>query len=332
MGSRIDAFFEDAAKATVLVVGDVMLDAYLWGHVDRISPEAPVPVVQVNERSARLGGAANVGLNLRALGATPIVVSSIGADPTGETLAECFLDAGLDSVGLVRSKARRTTVKTRVISGHQHVVRVDEEMTDDLSTNDEDALLERVAQVIEYRRPAAVVLEDYNKGVLTARTIRGIIEAAKAAGIPIAVDPKTKNFLTYRGVDLFKPNLKELREGLKVDVQASDLPSIRAAAGALERELGNKATMVTLSEHGVYMHAQGSEHVIKAHRRKIADVSGAGDTVIAIAAIALAQGLDPRAIAELANLAGGLVCEEIGVVPIDKERFALEAERLNLLK
>jgi len=331
MTKALDTFLERARGTTILVVGDVMLDAYLWGRVDRISPEAPVPVVQVTERSARLGGAANVALNLRALGAIPVVVSTIGADAAGDTLAQCFLDSGLDSVGLVRSRTRRTTVKTRVISGHQHVVRVDEEVTDDLSTADEQELLQRVQEIMNYREPAAVILEDYNKGVLTARTIDAVIASAQKAGIPVAVDPKTKNFLAYRGVDLFKPNVKELREGLKVDVDPGDISTLRHAVHALEEQLGNKGTMVTLGEHGVYAHGSEQEWAIPAHHRKIADVSGAGDTVIAVATLALAQHLSLDRIAALANLAGGLVCEEVGVAPIDPERFRTEAERLNLL-
>lgn len=331
MSTSIDAFFDRAAKTTVLVVGDVMLDAYLWGRVDRISPEAPVPVVHVTERSARLGGAANVALNLRALGAIPVVVSTIGSDPSGEALADAFLASELDSVGLVRSRTRHTTVKTRVISGHQHVVRVDEEMTDDLSSEEEDALLKRIQEVIDFRKPAAVVLEDYNKGVLTTRTIKAVIAAAHKSGIPVSVDPKTKNFLAYEGVDLFKPNVKELREGLKVDVSGSDVESVRSAVRKLEQALRNKATMVTMSEHGVYVHDAEHDRVIPAHHRKIADVSGAGDTVIALATLAMAQGLPLDHIAELANLGGGLVCEEVGVVPIDPQRLRSEATRLNLL-
>jgi rfaE bifunctional protein kinase chain/domain len=331
MNTAIDTFLRKAKETTVLVVGDVMLDAYLWGRVERISPEAPVPVVHVTERSARLGGAANVALNLRALGATPVVVSTIGSDKAGDDLVQCFLDSTLDSVGLVRSQTRRTTVKTRVISGHQHVVRVDEEETEDLSSADQEALLKRVSEVIDHRRPAAIVLEDYNKGVLTTRTIEAIIHAAQKAAIPVAVDPKLKNFLAYKGATLFKPNLKELREGLKVDAQAADLASVRSAVRALEEKLGNVATMVTLSEHGVYAHERGAEHHLPAHRRKIVDVSGAGDTVIAVATLGLAQGLPLQQIAALANLSGGLVCEEVGVVPIDPERLRNEVLALNLL-
>ena len=331
MSHAIDSFLERASRSTVLVVGDVMLDAYLWGRVDRISPEAPVPVVHVTERSARLGGAANVALNLRALGAIPIVVSTIGTDAAADTLVQCFVDSELDSVGLIRSKQRITTVKTRVISDSQHVVRVDEEITEDLSHADEEALLQRVKEVIAYRQPTAMVLEDYNKGVLTERTIAALIKAAHAAGIPVAVDPKKKNFLAYRGVHLFKPNLKELREGLKVEVQADDIGSVRRAVERLENELGNAATMVTLSEHGVYVHDRAGDKLLPAHARKVVDVSGAGDTVIAVAALALAQALPLDHIAALANLAGGMVCEEVGVVPIARDRFRAEAIRLDVL-
>ncbi len=331
MTNGVDRFLEQARTTTVLVVGDVMLDAYLWGRVDRISPEAPVPVVHVQQRSARLGGAANVALNLRALGATAVVVSTIGTDNAGKDLERCFLDAGLDSVGLVRSAQRPTTVKTRVISGHQHVVRVDEESTEDLSSDEEAALLERLDQLVRERRPAAIVIEDYNKGVLTSRTIEQVIAMATAASIPVAVDPKLKNFLRYRGVTLFKPNVKELREGLKVDVRGADITTVRKAVQQLENELRNQATMVTLSEHGVFAHDTRGEHHLAAHQRKIVDVSGAGDTVIAVATLALAQGLPLERIAALANLAGGLVCEEVGVVPIDVERFRREATQAALL-
>lgn len=331
MTNGVDRFLEQARTTTVLVMGDVMLDAYLWGRVDRISPEAPVPVVHVQQRSARLGGAANVALNLRALGATAVVVSTIGTDNAGKDLERCFLDAGLDSVGLVRSAQRPTTVKTRVISGHQHVVRVDEESTEDLSSDEEAALLERLDQLVRERRPAAIVIEDYNKGVLTSRTIEQVIAMATAASIPVAVDPKLKNFLRYRGVTLFKPNVKELREGLKVDVRGADITTVRKAVQQLENELRNQATMVTLSEHGVYAHDTRGEHHLAAHQRKIVDVSGAGDTVIAVATLALAQGLPLERIAALANLAGGLVCEEVGVVPIDVERFRREATQAALL-
>jgi D-glycero-beta-D-manno-heptose-7-phosphate kinase len=330
MAHAIDTFMEQARRTTVLVVGDVMVDAYLWGRVDRISPEAPVPVVHVQERSTRLGGAANVALNLKALGAKPVVLSVVGDDDHAVLLHKVFGEQGLRTEGLLRSPLRRTTVKTRVISGHQHIVRVDDEQEDDLPPADEDRLLEAVNRMIGEERPGVVVFEDYDKGVLTPRVIAGIIAACRKAGIPVAVDPKKKNFFAYRGVDLFKPNLKELREGLKLEVEAADLDAVRAAVQMLEEKLGNRMSLITLSEHGAYVHAANDELRVPAHRRKIADVSGAGDTVIAVAALALAQGMPPHHIAQLANLAGGLVCEDVGVVPLDAQRFRAECERLEL--
>lgn len=313
----------------VLVVGDVMVDAYLWGRVDRISPEAPVPVVQVTDKSARLGGAANVLLNLHALGAKPIVVSVVGDDEHAGTIEDLLKKDGLSAEGLVRSRQRRTTVKTRIISAHQHVVRVDEEMTGDLAAQQEDELLERVARILRERLPAVMILEDYNKGVLTEQVIAGCIGLAKKAGVPVAVDPKKKNFFAYVGVDLFKPNLKELSEGLKMEIRKGDLDAVRAGVKQLEARLGNKASLITLSEHGIYAHGGSEEHAMPAHERAIVDVSGAGDTVIAVAALCLAQRLPLSTIAAWANLAGGLVCEHVGVVPIDRERLITEAQQLS---
>ena len=332
MSTPIDArtIAEGFGRTTALVVGDVMVDAYLWGRVDRISPEAPVPVVQVTDRSARLGGAANVARNLQALGAKAIVASIIGDDADARTLEKLLKDEGLGAEGIVRSAQRRTTVKTRIISGHQHVVRVDEEMEEPITAQEEDKLMARITALLDAERPGVLVLEDYDKGALSERVITGAIAAAHARGIPVAVDPKKRNFFAYRGADLFKPNLKELREGLKIDLRAGDLEGVGAAVRALEERLGNRASLITLSEHGVYAHHAGEEVVLPAHPRKIVDVSGAGDTVIATAALCLAQGLPLRTLAAWSNLAGGLVCEQVGVVPVDKEQLTREAERLAL--
>ena len=321
--------FDRVAETTALVVGDVMLDAYLWGRVERISPEAPVPVVHVTERSERLGGAANVALNMRSLGAKPIVVSVIGNDSHADQLHRMFTERGLSTDGLLRSAERRTTVKTRVISGHQHIVRVDEEIEADLPPADERSLLAHIGKLIAEHRPGVIVLEDYNKGVLTEAVIEGVIKVARANSIPTAVDPKKKNFFAYKGVDLFKPNLKELREGLKTEIIAGDVNSVRTAVLHLEERLGNAASLITLSEHGVYVHGGTEEHLIPAHRRTIADVSGAGDTVIAVAALCLAIGSDLRTLAAWSNLAGGLVCEQVGVVPIDRVALLSECEELD---
>ncbi len=316
--------FEAFAGTRVLVLGDVMLDAYLWGRVDRISPEAPVPVVHVQERSARLGGAANVALNLRALGATPVVMSMVGEDEHATRLEQLFGGLGLPADGLLRSTRRRTTVKTRVISGHQHIVRVDEEDDHELTGADTERLLDAIRRRVRQERPGVIVFEDYDKGVLTPPLIREVVRLARAEGIPTAVDPKKRNFMAYQEVDLFKPNLKELREGLRMEVSAGDAGQLRRAVTTLEQALGNRLTLVTLSEHGVLVHGATEEHLLPAHVRSIADVSGAGDTVIAVAALLLAQSAPARTLAAWANLAGGLVCEQVGVVPIDRERLRTE--------
>jgi rfaE bifunctional protein kinase chain/domain len=315
---------------TAMVVGDVMLDAYLWGRVDRISPEAPVPVVQVTQRSARLGGAANVALNLRALGAKAVVVSVLGNDPHADSLEQLFREQGLDSKGLLRMGDRLTTVKTRVISGSQHVVRVDEEMEQDLQPGEERAFLHFAIGQLQEHRPGVLIFEDYDKGVLSPGVIAGLIAEAHRLQIPVAVDPKRRHFFDYREVDLFKPNLKELREGLKLDIPRGDLDAVRGAVRMLEARLANKASLITLSEHGIFAHRNGEETVLPAHHRNIADVSGAGDTVIAVAALGLALGLPLSAIAAWANLAGGLVCEQVGVVPVDPVALVAEAKRLGL--
>ena len=313
---------------TALVVGDVMVDAYLWGRVDRISPEAPVPVVRIAERSTRLGGAANVALNIRALGATPVVLSVTGADDDGARLLQLFKQLGLPTEGLITSTRRHTTVKTRVISGHQHIVRVDDETDAELDDIDAAALTERASQLFEQRKPDVVILEDYDKGVLTDRTITALIALARQYKVPVAVDPKKRNFFAYTNVDLFKPNLKELREGLKTEIDTADPGNVRAAVIELEARLRNAASLITLSEHGIYAHAGTEEHLLPAHTREIADVSGAGDTVIAVAALCLAQRSGLRELAALSNLAGGLVCEHVGVAPIERAELLAETRRL----
>ncbi len=315
---------------TAMVVGDVMLDAYLWGRVDRISPEAPVPVVQVTRRSARLGGAANVALNLRALGAKAIVASVTGTDSYADDLDSIFAEQDLPTDGLLRMASRKTTVKTRVISGGQHVVRVDEEIENDLASEEERTFLHHVIELMRRTKPAVLIFEDYDKGVLTPGVISGLIAEAQRLGIPQSVDPKRRHFFDYREVDLFKPNLKELRDGLKVDIPNGDMDAVRGAVRLLEARLANKASLITLSEHGVYAHRDGRETMIPAHRRSIADVSGAGDTVISVASLCLALGLPLPEIAAWANLAGGLVCEHVGVVPVDPVALLAEAERLGL--
>jgi len=309
-----------------LIVGDVMIDAYTKGVVERMSPEAPVPIVNLKERFDRLGGAANVALNLKALGAEPIVCSIIGDDDSGKKLIQLMKDHGLEVSGLVSSNRRRTTVKHRILDGFRQLLRIDEEDTFDLTFVEESILTLMVKKTIEEHPVDVVVLQDYNKGVLTEPLIKGIIAQCQERSIPVVVDPKKKNFFAYRGATLFKPNAKELREGLGVSVET--LEELQAAMLKLQERIDSRHLMVTLSDKGVMILHGGEFHHLPAHPREIVDVSGAGDTVLSVAALAVALGFAPETIAQLSNIAGGLVCEQMGVVPIDRKRFAEEVKRI----
>ncbi len=308
----------------VLVVGDVMIDTYTKGIIERMSPEAPVPIVSMGERFDRLGGAANVAVNLKALDAAPIVCSVIGEDVSGDRLLQLMQEHKLNTDGLVKSQHRKTTVKHRVFDGDKQVLRIDEEDTFDLSEEEYFELIHIIENQID--GCDIIILQDYNKGVLTEKMIQAIISLAQQKNIPIAVDPKKKNFFAYQGVTLFKPNAKELRDGLSVT--AGTIDELRHAAIMLQERLQCQYLMVTLSEQGVMILHNGEFQHIPAHPRHIVDVSGAGDTVLSAAALCLALKADATTIADLSNLAGGLVCEEVGVIPIDKEKLIQEAKRI----
>jgi rfaE bifunctional protein kinase chain/domain len=324
----VQKIFEDFNSLNVLIIGDVMLDSYIWGAVERISPEAPVPIVNVKKKDFRLGGAANVALNIASLGAKPILCALIGNDEDGKKLLQRLEEGKISKEGIVISNHRPTTVKTRIIASSQHVVRVDEE-TDRIVNQEEE---QQVWQRIEKLLPTCqvVIFEDYDKGVLNASLIEKTVALAKSNNIPTVVDPKKRNFLNYKEVSLFKPNLKELREGLKVDVDAGNQTSVEHAVGQLKSKLNAQGVMLTLSEHGVYIDYQNEKVKLPAHAREIADVSGAGDTVVSIAALCVALGLSPHQIAALSNLGGGLVCQHVGVVPIDKQELLEEANKEEL--
>lgn len=320
----IDELFEQFDKLRVLIIGDVMLDSYVWGHVERISPEAPVPIVRFNRRELRLGGAGNVLLNVQALGAEAIICSVIGADAPGDQLEQELANRGLNCDGLIRSADRITTIKERIIAGSQQVVRVDTE-TDKYITADEQAKL--VAKAIALIPTCHVVIfEDYDKGVLSKEAIALITDFANKQNIPTVVDPKKRNFLSYQNTTLFKPNLKELREGLKIDFDVDNAGEFQAAVDQLIQTLNLKGALITLSERGAFIDYHNEQLTLPAHVRKIADVSGAGDTVISIAACCVALRQSPAIIAGLSNLGGGLVCESVGVVPIDKAQLKAEAK------
>lgn len=308
-----------------LVIGDVMIDAYSIGVVERMSPEAPVPVVNVKRRSNRLGGAANVALNLKALGATPIVCSVVGEDAQAALLLQLMQEHGLDTRGIIQSSERITTVKHRVLNGDKQMIRIDEEDTHELSQAEYDGFYEAIRELTNRMEFDIIILQDYNKGVLSKTLIQSVLKMAHDKDIPVAVDPKKKNFMAYQGVTLFKPNAKELREGM--GMKAETLDELKEAAMKLQEQLHCQNLMVTLSQQGAMILSQNDFYHVAACPRHIVDVSGAGDTVLSVAALCTALKMDPKTTVTLSNIAGGLVCEQVGVVPIDKERFAEEVQR-----
>jgi rfaE bifunctional protein kinase chain/domain len=327
---NIEQLFNAFRKLNVLIIGDVMLDGYLWGKVERISPEAPVPIVTIMKRENRLGGAANVAINVQSLGAKPILCSVIGNDPDGRTFIELLQQAGMMTEGIIPSEARPTTVKTRIIGNNHQMLRVDDETDGDISVNERKQLLNRITGLIKKKKIDVIVFEDYDKGVISKSLIEQVVKLAASNKIPVAVDPKKKNFSYYRNITLMKPNLKELREGMKIDFEKGDVKEIRNVVAKLSKENNLETIIVTLSERGAFVYNRKEEKLLPAHIRNIADVSGAGDTVISVAALCLALHLSPVTIATLANLAGGLVCEKVGVVPVERAQLIEEAKGLKL--
>ena len=325
---NFDEIFSGFEKLKVAIIGDVMLDAYTIGKVNRISPEAPVPVVFLEKEEQRIGGAGNVALNLRALGAETFLCSVIGVDKAANTLLGLLEESSINQEAMIQLDSRKTTIKTRVIANHQHLLRIDQEDTHSIDETTETLLIEAAKKIID-KGIDALIFEDYNKGVLTPKVIQELTTYSNGKGVFITVDPKKDNFLSYKNVSLFKPNLKELKEGLNLEIDLNkDSNALSQASAMLQKELNNALTFITLSERGVYITDGETPHHIEAHVRDIADVSGAGDTVIAVATLCLASKLSPLLIAEISNIAGGLVCEHSGVVRIDKEQLLFEVKTL----
>lgn len=306
----------------VLIIGDVMIDAYLFGNVERISPEAPVPIVAVNKKESRLGGAANVALNLVSLGAKPILCSTIGNDSEGHELIDLLLKSNINAEGIIKDNDRITTVKTRVISQNHQMLRIDNENAEVLNTEQTKLLIAKIETLLPTAK--IVIFEDYDKGVITEALIERITRKANELGIPTVVDPKKRNFNYYKNVTLLKPNLKELREGINTQFSLNNKPEFENVCQKLMANMNIKYLFVTLSENGVMITDGNDFTYIPAHLRKVADVSGAGDTVISVASLCLALNLPIHQVAAISNLAGGLVCEEVGVIPIDKNKLAVE--------
>ncbi len=325
---NFDNLFQQIAGLKIAVVGDAMLDTYWWGKVERISPEAPVPVVAVSKREQRMGGAANVAMNLKALGTNVHLLSVIGDDKDGDQLLELASRDNIQTDFVVRSAERVTTNKIRIISRNQQMMRLDAEMEMDLTKEEEREFLTAFEKFISQIAPDAVILEDYNKGVFTPAVIEKIISICRRQGIVTSVDPKRKNFFAYKGVDIFKPNLKEVKEAFNILKDIYDKESLQHIHYLLNEKIQHNVSFITLSEKGVFFQSPQEGNIIPTHVRTIADVSGAGDTVIAIATAVYTVTKDVCLMAAVANIAGGLVCEEVGTAAVEREKLLAECKKL----
>ena len=325
---EFDKLFESFSYLKIGVVGDVMLDTYWWGKVDRISPEAPVPVVAVSNKEQRIGGAGNVALNVAALGVSVSVISVTGDDDEGKQLLSLLQQNNINTDYIYKSDTRITTNKIRIISRNQHMMRLDAEITTSLNSLEEEKFIASFLKYATEEKPQLVILEDYNKGVLTEKCIKQIIGISKNQNIFTAVDPKRKNFFAYEGVDIFKPNLHEVKESLNILGNQVSEEILHDMHNQLKEKLQHSISFITLSEKGVYFESESEKAIIPTHIRSIADVSGAGDTVIAVASVVFAASKNIRLMAEMANIAGGLVCEEVGTVAIDKNKLLTECIHL----
>jgi rfaE bifunctional protein kinase chain/domain len=328
---NIEQVFSKFSELNVLIIGDAMVDSYLWGKVDRISPEAPIPIVTVTKQENRLGGAGNVSLNIQALGATPILVSLIGNDEKGRIFADLMKENNLINDGIFVDETRMTTVKTRIISGGQQISRVDQEVSALINEEFEKTVFDRITEIIENKQINIIIFVDYDKGLITSGLIKNVIALAKSKKIITAADPKSRNFNNYQMVDLFKPNFKEFKDGLKLQIEKTDMKELKKVSENFKKENQIGLLFITLSELGVFLTNGVSQNYYPSEVRDIADVSGAGDTVIAAASLCLAAGMPIPFMAQLSNLAGGLVCEKLGVVPIDVEQLKKEARKIQLI-
>lgn len=323
MTDNIKEIFDQFSRLKVLVVGDAMIDRYWYGRVDRISPEAPVPIVQLQNEQARLGGAANVAMNISALGATPFLVCLVGEDVFGKQFEQLLEDEDLSSEGLICDPDRQTTVKSRIIAGQQHLLRLDQENTHLLSSTIEEKVFEKCNAIIRNKQIDLILFQDYNKGLLKPSLIKRLIKLAQQNEIPTAVDPKFDHFFDYKGVTLLKPNLKEVSQAVGNIVEAN-VVDLEKAISLIQQQMNHKISLITLSDHGVFIKGDNVGEIIPTTPRQIVDVCGAGDSVFSIASMGMVLHLDLDVIGRLANLAGGQVCERVGVVTINGEQLKEE--------
>lgn len=315
---RINELQSNFKNKRIAIIGDLMLDGYLWGDVSRVSPEAPVPVVEIDNEFFRFGGAANVALNIQKLGGIPIPFGVIGNDNDGKIFLDLMNDIGICTDGIFEDDTRPTTNKTRVIAGTQHVVRIDKESKEYINSKLENDILnlfqERISEI------DAIILQDYNKGVLTDNIITSIIAIGKKHNKIISVDPKFINFQKFQNTTVFKPNKKETEAILGMRILNDK--DITLAGEKLLELLNPKYVLLTLGSLGIALFEKNNKEIrIPTKAKKVADVSGAGDTVISTLTYALTAGATIEEAAYIANYAGGLVCEEVGIVPIDYEKL-----------
>lgn len=325
---EFEKLFSKFSSVKAAVFGDVMLDTYWWGNVERISPEAPVPVVSMHHREQRIGGAGNAALNLVSLGAQTSLFTVLGDDDDAKILTSLLSKNNINTDYILQNGNRITTNKTRVMGRNQQMLRLDAEVTHDIAQDDELKLIQSFSEYIKKEKPDVVLFEDYDKGVLTKNLISLIIKICKENNIITTVDPKRKNFFAYTNVDIFKPNLKEVKDGLNIIVDDMSVALLNKIHAQLKEKLHHKISLITLSEKGVFIHDEETSHIVPAHVRSVADVSGAGDTVIAVASLVYAATHDILLAAEIANLAGGIVCEEAGTIAISKEKLMNECYEL----
>ncbi len=314
-------FFENIVNKNVAIIGDVMIDAYLTGEVKRISPEAPVPILDVKSRDYRLGGAANVALNIKELGANPVLFSVVGNDEKGALFSDILQKNSMCSTGLTSSSHRKTTVKYRLIGNGTQMMRIDDEDTHNLNKEEQHAFLKNIKIFFENHKIDVIIIEDYDKGVITEELIKEVVAWAQLRDVPVLVDPKKNNFHSYDGVTLLKPNLKEWCEAIHLNIDSVTMEVLEESSKKYALEHQIRYIMITLSAKGVAIWDQELQQFYHhpTTAKEVVDVSGAGDSVIAVSALAVLNQCNFRTIAEIANITGGVVCQYAGVVPIKPE-------------
>lgn len=310
----------------VLIVGDIMLDRYLYGNVSRISPEAPVPILEKVKMENKPGGAANVALNIKSLGSQPILLSVVGDDENGSVLVNSLERNKIFTNYILKERSRATTVKTRIMSGGQHLMRIDEENTSIMSSESISKLKESFLTILDLEDVDAVIFQDYDKGLLNDDLIEFFITKAKEIGLFISVDPKFNNFFSYKNVDFFKPNLKEVGSAVNKTI-TPEMGNLDEVCEELNSKLDFKHLFITLGDKGIYYSNIKESDIVATELRDVVDVSGAGDVVLCASTLFLLSGKSPFEVAQISNVAGGLACKKVGVATVNKYQLINEIKK-----